>query len=306
MPITPLDIQNKEFERSFRGYDIEDVDEFLDRVAKDLEQLIRENVELKDQLSQLQEKNKNYQKLEETMHNAIVVAQETAEEVKQNAKREADFVRREAEKDAQRVVEDARYRASKILSEQEELFKQARIFKMRFRSFVEAQLSALENEDWLIEAHEDQAREEEKPELDPRTGYETPGYESTPGYKGSDPESSELEAKEELRSGPDFESEPGSRRDYDFDSGTDYEREYDFDSKPGYGREFDFEPRTDFNDKPGFEEKPNLESGPDFDPRPEFDPSPDFEPKYDFESTRKFDKDKDFRPKKDHDSDPDK
>ena len=106
MTITPMDIQNKEFERSFRGYDIEDVDEFLDRAAKDLEQLMRENVELKDQTNQLLEKNKNYQKLEETMHNAIVVAQETAEEVKLTARREAELIRREAESEAKQIIEE--------------------------------------------------------------------------------------------------------------------------------------------------------------------------------------------------------
>lgn len=147
--ITPMDIHNKEFERSFRGYAVEDVNEFLDKLAKEFEQVLRENTELKDQMAQLLEKLKSYQKLEETMHNAIVVAQETAEDVKQNANREAELIRREAEREAQRIVEDARYRSSKVLAEHEELYKQAQVFKMRFRSFIEAQLSALEMEDWM-------------------------------------------------------------------------------------------------------------------------------------------------------------
>lgn len=149
MALSPIDIHNKEFERSFRGYAVEDVNEFLDRVAKDYEQLLREFGELKEQNAQLNEKIKSYHKLEETMHNAIVVAQETAESVKQNANREADLIRREAEREAQRIVEDARYRASKVLAEHDELFKQAQVFKIRFRSFIEAQLSALEMEEWL-------------------------------------------------------------------------------------------------------------------------------------------------------------
>ncbi|HOL17208.1 MAG TPA: DivIVA domain-containing protein [Bacillota bacterium] len=149
MALTPLEIQNKEFERSFRGYAVEDVHDFLDQIAKDYEQVLRENTELKEQMSQLMEKLKSYQKLEETMHNAIVVAQETAEDVKQNAMREAELMRREAEREAQRIIEEARYRSSKVLAEHEELYKQAQVFKMRFRSFIEAQLSALEMEDWM-------------------------------------------------------------------------------------------------------------------------------------------------------------
>jgi cell division initiation protein len=149
MALSPVDIHNKEFERSFRGYAVEEVNEFLDRVAKDYEQLLREHGELREQNTQLNEKLKSYQKLEETMHNAIVVAQETAEDVKQNANREADLIRREAEREAQRIIEDARYRSSKILAEHDELFKQAQVFKMRFKSFIEAQLSALEMEEFL-------------------------------------------------------------------------------------------------------------------------------------------------------------
>lgn len=149
MAITPMDIHNKEFERSFRGYSAEEVDEFLDRLAKEFEQLIRENMEHREQVNLTSEKLGSYQKLEETMHNAIMVAQEAAEEVKANANREAGLIRREAEREAQRIIEDARYRASKILVEHEELYKQAQVFKMRFRSFIEAQLSVLEMEDWM-------------------------------------------------------------------------------------------------------------------------------------------------------------
>ena len=159
MSLTPMDIHNKKFERSIRGYSIEDVDEFLDHLARDMEMQIRENLELKDQLHAIDEKLATYHKLEETMHNAIMVAQEAAEEVKQNANREADLIRREAEREAQRILEDARYRASRILVENDELHKQAQIFKMRFRSFMEAQLAAIELEEWA-ESREEEPGEE--------------------------------------------------------------------------------------------------------------------------------------------------
>lgn len=159
MPLTPIDIQNKEFSRSIRGFSSSEVDEFLERVAKDYEEQIKENIGIKEKLTQLTDKLNHYHKLEETLHNAIVVAQETAEEVKRNASKEADLIRREAERDASRILEDARYKASRILSEHEELYKQAQIYKMRFRSLVEAQLSALEMEDWLsIQGEEPQVR----------------------------------------------------------------------------------------------------------------------------------------------------
>ncbi|EEG76479.1 DivIVA family protein [Dethiobacter alkaliphilus AHT 1] len=160
LPLTPIDIQNKEFSRSMRGLSASEVDEFLERVAKDFEELIKENISAKEQMSQLKEKLSHYHKLEETLHNAIVVAQETAEEVKRNASKEADLIRREAEKDANRMLDEARYKASRILADQDEVYKQAQIYKMRFRSLVEAQLAALEMEDWITldEQSEEEAR----------------------------------------------------------------------------------------------------------------------------------------------------
>ena len=151
MTITPLDIQNKEFERTFRGYDIEDVDEFLDRIAKDLEQLIRENNDYKEKIELLQEKNKTYHKMEETMHNAIVVAQETAKEVKQSAKREAELIKKDAEREAKQILEEARMRAGRVLGEHEELLKRARVFKTRFKAFLETQLTTLDSDEWMTE-----------------------------------------------------------------------------------------------------------------------------------------------------------
>jgi len=254
-----MDIQNKEFERSFRGYDIEDVDEFLDRVAKDLEQLTRENMELKDQLGQMQEKNKNYQKLEGTMHNAIVVAQETAEEVKQSAKREADLIKREAEREGQRIVEEARNRANKIYSEQEDLFKKAYMFKMRFRSFIEAQLSNLENEDWLSELQEDQGSGESKqdfaaqPEFETRTGFDD---------------------KTDLQ--PDFEP--------DFKPETEFDATANFDIKRDYDPEPDYKPQS--KDKPEPEQRFRSEPEPKYQPESEFEPKFGFSPQPDFDADR--------------------
>ncbi len=161
MALTPMDIQNVQFDRSFRGYNTEEVDEFIEKVSKDYEDLVQENTNLKEQIEQLKEKNRSYEKLEETMHNAIVVAQEAAEEVKNNANREAEIIRKEAEKEAQRIVEEARYRANRIVTEHEELHKQVQVFKMRFRSFMEAQLSALEMEDWMDEGNMPEEEEEE-------------------------------------------------------------------------------------------------------------------------------------------------
>ncbi|HLT55141.1 MAG TPA: DivIVA domain-containing protein, partial [Bacillota bacterium] len=85
MPLTPLDIHNKEFTKSFRGYDEDEVNEFLDQVVKDYEIVIREKRALEEKVNQLNERLNHFTNIEETLNKSILVAQETAEELKSNA-----------------------------------------------------------------------------------------------------------------------------------------------------------------------------------------------------------------------------
>lgn len=148
MALTPLDIHNKEFAKGFRGYDEDEVDEFLDRVVKDYEELIRENTQLKQRIQELTDKLEHYTKIEETLHNAIIVAQQTAQEVKETALGEAELIRKEAEQETRRNIENHLARAEKVREEIEELVKQAIIFRSRFKTLLEAQLEIVNSEDW--------------------------------------------------------------------------------------------------------------------------------------------------------------
>ena len=105
MPLTPLDIHNKEFKRSLRGYNEDEVNDFLDRVIKDYEGLIRHNKELEERLTQMEEQIKKFNAMEDSLSKSIMLAQETAEELKQNARKEAQLVIREAEKNADRIIQ---------------------------------------------------------------------------------------------------------------------------------------------------------------------------------------------------------
>lgn len=148
MPLTPLDIHNKEFGRKLRGYDEDEVNEFLDQIIKDYEALIRENKEMQNQAQNLQEKLNHFANLEETLSKTIIVAQEAADEVKGNAKKEAQLIIKEAEKNADRIVNDALAKSRKVAMEVEELKKQASIYRTRFRTLVEAQLELLSQDGW--------------------------------------------------------------------------------------------------------------------------------------------------------------
>lgn len=148
MPLTPLDIHNKEFARRIRGYDEDEVNEFLDQVIKDYESVIRENKELQAQLLAIQERLDHFTNIEETLSKTIIVAQEAADEVKNNAKKEGQLIIKEAEKNADRIIGEALSKSRKIAVEIEELRKQASIYRTRFRTLVEAQLELLSQDDW--------------------------------------------------------------------------------------------------------------------------------------------------------------
>lgn len=148
MSITPLDIHNKEFKTVLRGYDRNEVDEFLDFIIKDLEQVFKESAELKDNNHALKEKLEHYHNLEQTLHNALIVAQETAEEVKASAKREAQLIIREAEAKAERLVDDAIGKVRRMTAELDEMRKQSAVFRARLINLLKAQLDMLDDEDW--------------------------------------------------------------------------------------------------------------------------------------------------------------
>lgn len=148
MSLTPLDIHNKEFSRRLRGYDEDEVNEFLDQVIKDYEAVIRENKELQEKVAMNEEKIGHFSTIEETLSKTLILAQETGDEVKNNSKKEAHLIVKEAEKNADRIINEALAKSRKIAMEVEELKKQASIYRVRFRSLLEAQLELLKDEDW--------------------------------------------------------------------------------------------------------------------------------------------------------------
>ena len=100
--ITPMDIHNKTFSRGLRGYSQEEVDAFLQELASDYERIYREHREMEEEMDTVKTKLRNYEKMESTMSSTLVMAQETAENVKRNAQKEAELAVREAQNEAAR------------------------------------------------------------------------------------------------------------------------------------------------------------------------------------------------------------
>ncbi|MGO1369531.1 MAG: DivIVA domain-containing protein [Senegalia sp. (in: firmicutes)] len=143
--LTPLDIQNKEFNKGVRGYNIKEVETFLDEIIVDYERVHKENIELKDKMASLNDKIKYYSSIEDTLQKTLVVAQKTAEEVNYNAKEKSDNIIEEAERKSREIIDKANMEVMQINKEYEEVKKEMILFKMKFKTLLKSQLEMSED-----------------------------------------------------------------------------------------------------------------------------------------------------------------
>ena len=141
--ITPLDIQNKEFKKSVRGYNGAEVDAFLDQIMVDYEQIYKENMELKEQQERDAKQVDKYREMEDTLKQTLVVAQSTAEELQKNAQKKADLIIQEAELGAKDIISNAKHELISIKNQKDEMFQQLQIFKTRYRTLLQSQLESI-------------------------------------------------------------------------------------------------------------------------------------------------------------------
>ncbi|MBP2622714.1 DivIVA domain-containing protein [Streptococcus oricebi] len=159
MAISSLEIKDKSFGVKFRGYDVEEVDEFLDIIVRDYEDLVRSNHEKEARIKNLEERLTYFDEMKDSLSQSVLIAQDTAEKVKQAATDRSENIVRQAEQDAQHLLDEAKYKANEILRqatdnakrvaiETEELKNKTRVFHQRLKSTIESQLSIVDSSDW--------------------------------------------------------------------------------------------------------------------------------------------------------------
>lgn len=147
MRLTPLDIQQKEFTQRLRGVDPHEVRQFLQVCADELEELVRESIELREDVRARDAQLAELRERERSLQDALVSAQRVASELKEQARKEAEIVVADAELQAERIIQGAHARRSQLLEEVAELRREKVAFTARIRSAVEAQLKLLETFD---------------------------------------------------------------------------------------------------------------------------------------------------------------
>jgi cell division initiation protein len=136
--ITPMDIRQQQFTvKMFRGFDVQEVDTFLEDVADDYETLLKENTLLKEQLQTLEERTRGLEERELVLQETLVTTQRLVEDMKETARREAALLVREAELRGERALEAARTEEGRIRSEILGLKRDRRRLAESFRSTLE-------------------------------------------------------------------------------------------------------------------------------------------------------------------------
>jgi cell division initiation protein len=167
--ITPVDLETTVFRRGIRGYNVGEVQEFMIRITHDYEHLYRENIELKEKIETLNNQLSQYQMMEDTLRNAMILAQESADEAKNIAQGKADLIVREAEQRGEQIKARLKEEIQLEIQKLTELKQQVEFFRCQFKSFLN---SLLEIADQKMDLHipwdkilaSTQSQDEEEPQ----------------------------------------------------------------------------------------------------------------------------------------------
>jgi len=142
--ITPLDIENKKFSKQvMNGYSVDEVDDFLDDLTIEYEKLFKENADYKNEIIRLKEDMEHYKAIESTLQNTLVIAQTTAEDVKNVARQQADQIIAEAKLNAEKEVDNLENEISLKRKELEDIQREFDVYKAKMESLLISQLELL-------------------------------------------------------------------------------------------------------------------------------------------------------------------
>ena len=144
--ITPLDIENKKFSKQMmNGYNVEEVDDFLDDLTVDYGKNYKEITELRTKVEELNKSLEHYKTIEKTLQDTLVMAQTTAEDIKNVAKQQADQIINEAKGSAKKQAEDLENEITLKTKELDDIKKQFDIYKAKMESLLISQLELIKD-----------------------------------------------------------------------------------------------------------------------------------------------------------------
>ncbi len=144
MKTTPLDIQQQQFKVKFRGFDIREVDKFLEQMANAFDSLQQENENLHEEIRRLKLESQGYKEREETFKRAMLNSQKVLEQMKENARKSAELVIADAEVKAEKILNRAHSRLAQLHEDIAELKRQRMQIEVQIRFVIESHSKLLE------------------------------------------------------------------------------------------------------------------------------------------------------------------
>ncbi|MCD6186497.1 MAG: DivIVA domain-containing protein [Deltaproteobacteria bacterium] len=144
MKTTPIDIKQQQFKVKFRGFDIHEVDSFLEQMADTFEFMQREIEVLNEKTTRLKLENQGYREREDTFKRAILNSQEVLEQIKDNATKSAEIMIADAEVKAEKILNRAQNRLSQLHEDITELKRQRMQIEVQIRSIIETHTKLLD------------------------------------------------------------------------------------------------------------------------------------------------------------------
>lgn len=159
MVLSPQDIHNKEFSVKMRGYNIDEVNEFLDRIIKDYQLTLAENEKLKQQVSSADEQLKYFNGMKDSLNQSIIVAQNAADKLKNDAqaeakkvseqsRKQADEILNSASDQAKQIVENISDRSKSLLTANEDLKNITELFRSKLVTLLQSQMDLVNSDEW--------------------------------------------------------------------------------------------------------------------------------------------------------------
>ena len=155
--ITPADIENKEFSRAKKGYNEEEVDDFLDLIILDMEKLIRENKQLKNELSKVHVQVDKHMSTETSVYETLEAAKSLMNDIAASAERRAEILLKNAELEASLITREAKESISRYTDEGNRLKDRVETLRERYKKMLEGELERLEfgDSDFLADFEKD-------------------------------------------------------------------------------------------------------------------------------------------------------
>ncbi|MFH1984993.1 MAG: DivIVA domain-containing protein [Pseudomonadota bacterium] len=144
MKLTPLDIQQQQFPVRFRGFDVQEVDAFLEEMAAAFESLITENRRLEGEFERQKQESQGYREREETFKRAMIHSQKVLEQMKENARKSAELIVADAEVKAEKILQGAQNRLAQLQEDLSVLKRQRMQIEAQIQAIVTAHSRLLE------------------------------------------------------------------------------------------------------------------------------------------------------------------